>query len=501
MKTTDLLFNLCTRRGIIIPAFKPYGELAGFYDYGPIGTRIKNNIINAWRNFFIEGLGNLEIDTSLIAPEVVFEASGHIKKFTDPVVKCKKCGTSYRADKLLAEFFNEKNDIKNAEKAKHETPEGLENMIKDNGLKCKKCGGELGSVELFNLMLATKIGPAHTIQGYLRPETAQSIFLDFKEIFQTYGLKLPIGIGTAGKAFRNEIAPRNILIRLREFSQMELEFFYDPEADNIGINGESLDDKALSEEINILSRESQLSGSTDEYEKVTIKECLDRGIFKNKLFAFLIYKEWKFASKLGYNLENARFRQLLDDELPHYSKGNFDLEVKLDGDYEEVMGNADRGNFDLSNHAEYSKQEQSIFYNGRKFVPSVIELSMGIDRIFWTLLAGSLHQDNRGWDFLILDRSIAPYEYAIFPLQKDEKIEEKARHIFEEIKKSGVSAFYSDSGSIGKRYAKADEIGIRYAITIDYDTVNSDGKVTVRDALNTKQERIKIEELLNTIKK
>lgn len=496
MKKQDVaaLANLAARRSIILPAFSAYGELGGFYDYGPVGIRIRHNIEALWRSMFIERLGNVEIEASLISPQQVFEASGHLSKFTDPISTCKKCGNSHRADKLLETLFAKQNDKAKAERVKTMPVDELESLMKINKLKCEKCGTPLDKVETFNLMLGTKIGPLGSVQGFLRPETAQGIFLDFKEIFRNYGLHLPVAIGQVGKAFRNEISPRRLLIRMREFSQMELEYFFDPDSKELVIANERVDEAGLmGTKLPILTREQQKSGH--EAKKMPVKDAIKNGIIPNKLFAYLLTLEQEFLVRMGFPKESMRFRQMMPEELPHYSKGNIDLEVKFDDSFEEVAGNAYRTDFDLKNHQEFSKSDMSIVNDEKKLIPHVVELSFGIDRLFWTLLANSLYKDEkRGWDVLMLNSAAAPYRYAVFPLQKDEKLIAKATELVRELSGKGVVAYYSQAGSIGKRYARADEIGIPSAITVDYQTLEDD-TVTVRGIEDAAQVRKKTSEI------
>ncbi len=481
----ESLINLCARRSIIIPAFEAYGEISGFYDYGPIGARIKHNIENLWRAFFVDGMGNLEIESTIVYPEKVFEASGHLKNFVDPIVNCPKCGSSYRADKLLEEYFGSLKDDAKKEKVKHFTTAELQAAIKEN-IKCLKCKSELGTVGTFNLMFQTHIGPSNKQVGYLRPETAQGIFLDFKNIFRNYGLRLPIGIGQIGKVFRNEISPRNMLIRMREFSQMEMEYFFDPD-DLSSVAKEAQSYSAY--KINFLSRDAQANRGAD-MESVSIGELLDRKVIPNHLYAMLLAKELDFLRQIGIKDELIRFRDLLEDELPHYSKRNVDVEIRIQGGFEEVIGNAYRTDFDLSNHQKSSGKSMSILSGNKNIVPHVVETSFGTDRLFWAAMYNSLYKtEGREWNVLLLNENIAPYKYALFPLQKDEQLSNKAIAIKDRLSKLKIPVLYSEGGSIGKRYAKADEIGIPYSITIDYDTIK-DETVTIRNASDTKQNRI-----------
>ncbi len=491
---TDLE-NLASRRGVIIPAFKIYGELAGFYDYGPIGTAIRNRLERYWRSSFIERLGNIEISTTIVAPEKVFEASGHLANFTDPITTCKTCKTAYRSDKLLEEFYEKSKNPKMAEAAKHMQIKELDEEIAKNAIKCQKCGGALSNSEPFNLMLGTTIGPYGGVKGYMRPETAQGIFMDFKQIFRDGGYKLPLAIGQVGKAFRNEISPRRMLIRMREFSQMELEYFFDTEAKALEINGEEISDEMFSETINILTADMQNDASEKEHISMSVSECISKGYVPNKLFGFCIIRELHFMQELGFDKEHIRFRQVLKNELPHYSKANFDMEVNFFGSFEEISGTAYRTNFDLENHQTHSGQDMSIINNDKKLVPHVVEVSFGLDRLFWVLLGESLFMDEkRGWHVLKLNELAAPYDYAIFPLQKDESLRNKGIELRNKLLSEHKTVLYSYTGSIGKRYAKADETGIRFAITIDFQTLE-DGTVTIRDSYDATQKRIKLEDI------
>ncbi len=485
----EALISLASRRAVILPAFSIYGDIGGFYDYGPIGTRIRNKIIALWRLTFIEGMGNLEVDTTIVAPSPVFEASGHLKNFSDPIISCAKCGTGYRVDKLLEALYGAREDKAALSRIKGATFADLGGMLVKEELKCEKCGAPLKSkIESFNLMLGTKIGPSGGgIVGYLRPETAQGIFMDFKAIFRAGGLKLPIAIGQTGRAFRNEISPRRVLIRMREFSQMELEYFLDPDQKEFTINNRKVDlAKALKTKINILP-----AGVTDrEYVTMTLKDCLDKGYVPGAFFCYLLHVQKQFFIELGFAEDSLRFRQVEPAERAHYSKGTIDVEARIENGWEEISGDAYRTDFDLRSHEKHSKSDMSIINDEKKIVPHVVELSVGLDRLFWTLLANSLYMDKeRGWEVMALARAAAPYDFAIFPLQKDEKLVAKALEIEEKLRKRGMSCQYATTGSIGKRYARADEIGIPRAITVDFQTLE-DGTVTVRDAITTKQERV-----------
>jgi glycyl-tRNA synthetase len=495
-QNVDALVNLAARRAIILPAFNIYGDIGGFYDYGPLGFRIKNNIVGEWRRTFIESLGNLEVETTLISPAVVFEASGHLKNFADPIITCKKCSKSHRADKLLEELYQKRNDLEKLSGIKKMDFKEMGAAVEAEKIKCDSCGDPLkAEVKSFNLMMGTKIGPTGDLQAYMRPETAQGIFMDFKAIHRTGGMKLPIAIGQIGKVFRNEISPRKILIRMREFTQMELEYFFDPSEKDFQINNRKPDmGKALGTKLNFLSSELQASGKA-EYEHISLKECVTKGYIPNEFMAYMLSIEVGFLERLGFKQEDIRFRQIVKEELPHYSLGNIDVEARLDSGFEEIIGNAYRTDFDLKNHEKYSKGDMSIVNGEKKLVPHVVELSFGLDRIFWTLLANSLYADEkRGWEVLDLNRASAPYAYVVLPLQKDDRLEEKALSTSDALSKKGIQNYYASSGSIGKRYARADESGIPYAITVDYQTLE-DGTITVRDRGTAEQTRKSIDEI------
>ena len=491
----DSLKNLMVRRGVIIPSYQAYGELSGFYDYGPIGLLIRKRIEEAWRVHFINRLSNLEIEGAIIGPQAVFEASGHLGNFTDPISTCLKCGHSHRADKLLEEFFSKKGDKVSKDMVSRMAVKEMEELIKSNNVRCESCGLPLQKVETFNLMLGTRIGPLNSSQGYLRPETAQGIFLNFKSIFRSYGLKLPVGIGQIGKAFRNEISPRNLLLRMREFSQMELEYFFDPEEEVLRINNRAVEEREISGKINFLTRDEQMGNADFEFKEREMSDLLRGGNVPNRLFAYLLLKEQEFLLSLGFRREDFRFRQMLDEELPHYSKGNVDLEVRIGEKFEEVAGNAYRTDFDLRNHQTATKTDMSVLNGEKKVLPHVVELSFGLDRLFYGLLYGSLYKDEeRGWEVMLLGDRVSPFDFALFPLQKDEPLVSAAIDIFDKLSAKGYRVYYSASGSIGKRYAKADEIGIGKAITVDFESLD-DHMVTVRSIVDAKQVRLGISEL------
>jgi len=337
----------------------------------------------------------------------------------------------------------------------------------------------------------TQVGPTSKEPAYLRPETAQGIFVDFYLLYQTHGIKLPVLIGQAGKSFRNEISPRQQLVRMREFNQMELELFFDPEAEEEKEIGIYRLDEVVKEPVNFSK------AGSDEVVSVPLEELIAEKHVPNRYFALELFIEKRIIEKLG--IKEYRFRELEKEELPHYSKGNVDLEVKTSYGYIEVAGNAYRSNYDLSQHSKLSGKELSISVgnaDAKKIIPSVVEASMGLDRLFLAMLESTYQKgEDRGWAWLKLDETLAPYSYAVFPLQKDEKLISKAKEAYRLLLEKGVECYYSDTGSIGKRYAKADEIGVPYCITIDYQTLDDD-TVTIRNRNTTQQERKQIAELI-----
>lgn len=482
--------DIAARRGIYFQSFGIYEGMSGFYDYGPIGVRIKRRFENAWRSLFVNRTGALEIESTNIVPEPVLRASGHLTAFTDPMVSCTVCKTAFRADKLLEEYYEKKGKEDGAASVKKMSEGQMEKQIAEHGIKCERCGNKLGRVEKFNMTFKTQVGPtAGGGAAYLRPETAQSIFVDFMHLYKTYGLRLPVGIAQVGRAYRNEISPRQQLVRLRELTQMDLELFIDPEDDPDEIMGFSVK--------GMLKEKVSFVAAGDEKEDVeSIGELLEGKAVPNKYLAFLIYLQEKLMQELGVDKKLYRFRQLEKEELPHYSKGNVDLEMKTSYGYIELSGTAYRTDWDLSQHGKESGKEMAVTSeSGKKIVPHVVELTIGGDRPVFAILDNSVvDDDGRGWTWLRLSEKIAPYRYGVFPLQKDEKLIAKAREVFGSLQEKNVDCFYSETASIGKRYARADEIGVPYCITIDYTTLE-DGTVTVRDRDTTKQVRRKAGEI------
>src|SRR5437867_2680548 len=476
----EKIISIAKRRGFIFPSSEIYGGFSGHYDYGPVGILMKRKIENFWREFFVKSEKNIwEAETSLIQPEKVFEASGHLKDFIDPITQCKKCNTIYRADELVEELTHKPTQGMSVEE--------LNKILKNH--KCPKCKGQLGEIKVFNLMFKTTAGPIQGSSAYFRPETAQGIFINFRNLLNATRAKLPFGIAQSGKSFRNEISPRQWIMRLREFNQMEIEMFVHPKKLDIVENFNHYSKV----KITILTREEQQKNGKPT--EILVEEALKKGIIPNKFLAFFMAKEQVWYEKLGIPREAIRFRHMLPKETPHYSKGNFDMEIKFDFGWKEVVGNSYRTDFDLTSHSKSSGQDLSyIEEDGQKIIPHVIEPSFGIDRTIYAILLYSFRQGKeRGWEWFELPPKISPYVAAVYPLLSKDNLPEKATEIFQHLR-DDFDIFFDESGSIGKRYARADEIGVPFCLTIDHQTLK-DSTLTIRDRNTTKQVRVKVSDL------
>ncbi len=487
----DSVVSLCARRGVIFPTAEIYGGLAGFFDYGPVGVELKKNIENAWwRHFVTMREDVVGIDGSIITNPSVWKASGHVDSFTDPLVDCTKCKSRFRADQLIEDELKLSVD--------GIAPKQLEEMLKKHKLVCPKCKGELTEVKVFNLMFATQVGVVDNPDSkvYLRPETAQSIFADFKVVNTVARKKLPYGIAQVGKAFRNEIAPRNFLFRAREFDLMEIEYFVHPAKLNECqfYSKEHASFKAL-------FYTSEMQENKKEHMELQIGKLLEGGVIGNKWHGYWLVKCYKWLTDVvGIKKENLRFRQHVKTELSHYSSETWDIEYNYPWGWKELQGIANRGNFDLTQHSKHSGSEITVFdeETKSKVVPFVIEPSIGIGRLVFTLLLDSFYQkveNEEAKNVLRLKPLVAPVKFAVFPLMKKDGLSEKARQVFEELKALDVAVEYDEAGSIGKRYARQDEVGTPYCITIDYDSLK-DNDVTIRERDSGKQERAKISKLV-----
>ena len=556
------MMSIARKRGILYPSFEIYSGVAGFYDYGPLGGLLKNNIINLWRKYYVNAQGFYEIESPTVMPRETLKASGHVDNFTDPMTKCTECNEIYRADHIIEEHIDR--DVEGL------PDEELTKIIEDNNIVCTECEGKLAPVESINLMFKTQIGASGKKTGYMRPETAQGIFIAFKRISRFYKDKLPFGIVQIGKSYRNELSPRQGVIRLREFTQAEAEIFVNPN-NKKHKNYDSISEYSLK----LYGQKEQLENL--EPIQVTAKEAIDNKIVSSETLIYQIVTAREFLNDLGIPDDAIRFRQHLPDEMAHYAIDCWDAEVKTDQyGWVEIIGIADRTDYDLKSHISHSKEDLSVFkeyenpkkvittkpvFNMKKFgptfkadssraknilentipemiqeafekegvfkfniddkeyeidesfvefktqeeqirgeriIPHVIEPSYGIDRIIYSTLLHSYTEDmteeNEKRAYLKIPAVVAPIKVAVLPLVNKEPLTEIAEDIDITFRQNNIISSYDTSGTIGKRYARADEIGIPFAVTVDYDTIE-DKKVTIRNRDTFQQKRVAIRRL------
>jgi len=539
----DKILMLAKRRGYLFPSFEIYGGVAGFYDYGPLGSQLKNNVENLWRSFFNLKDNCIEIDTPTITLYEVLKASGHVEEFTDITVDCKQCKKSYKVEDIIDKSVT------------------VSEAIKENRIKCPTCGKGLKDAHPVNLMFSTIIGPGEGRQAFLRPETAQGIFTNFHLLYRYNREKLPFGVTQVGKGFRNEISPRQGTLRLREFSMAEAEVFFDPE------------DKKHPNFNTVKERKLFLYDNVKE-STVSLEEAVGEKIIDNEALAYYMFLTQDFLLSAGVDPKKFRFRKHADDELAHYATECWDVELFSERfGWIECVGIADRSAYDLNSHIDATKtdmyatrkfpepkmmeikkiipkmselgpifkEKADIVKNtlekmnaekigeitidldgkvvdipkncyeivekkekitGEKFVPHVIEPSFGIDRIVYFVMEHNykeVKKKDEEYRILTFSPHIAPIKVGVFPLTSDEKLVEIAKKIDELLRNEGISSYYDDGGTIGRRYARMDEVGTPFCITVDNDTLN-DHKITVRDRDSTRQVRINREDLLNYIK-
>ena len=469
------VMKLALERGFYFPSCEVYSDAnAGFWEYGPSGVGLKNKFLELWRRELIRRDGMMEIDGSQIMSKSVFEASGHLGNFADPIIKCPKCNSTFRADRTIAEIAN------------IEIPESadlieFDNAIKENKIKCPKCKGNFGTTKKFNMMFKVGIGPQEE-EAYLRPETCQSIFVDFPRLFKTMRGKLPLGIAQVGKSFRNEIAPRQSLLRLREFYQAEIEVFCNP--------GKLNEVEKFAEIENTIIRVQ-----TDaEPISMTCKEALESGTVPNKFVAYYLGILTEFYEKTGIDVSKSRFRKLGDKEKAFYAEVAFDFEVQTTIGWLELVACNYRSDYDLSSHANKSKEKFEVMDNDEKVLPHVFEISMGIDRSLYTILEHSLQNDEEHERMVLsLKPYLSPVHVGILSLVKKDGLKEKTDEIFLNIKRK-FDAFLDHSGAIGRRYRRLDEIGAPFAITVDHQTLE-DNTVTIRKRDSMEQSRVDISKI------
>jgi len=560
MKTADkftLINELARRRGFFWQAYEMYGGVSGFVTYGALGAKLKQKIEDKVREFFANKLGIMEMEGPIIAPSKVFEASGHVDNFKEPMVECLQCKKKVRADHLLQEAANL--SVSEAEKL------GLKEIketIEKYGIRCPDCGGNLSEPKYFLTMFQTTIGPYSDAVGYGRPEAAQGIFVEFRRLYEMAREKLPFGAMQIGHALRNEISPRQGLIRLREFTIIDIEFFFDPEDPECFI----LKD-VENEKMRLVLAEGKLRGS-EEIVEVTVKEALEKGYIKVAWQAAFMALAKRLLMDLGVPAEKQRFVEKLPWERAHYSKQSFDQEVYVDRwGWVEVSGHAYRTDYDLKQHMQFSGVDTRVFKEyekpvekektfvkplmakigpafkdeaqkiaemlseadpeqvdasirergyymigkykilpeyleitrekvkelGRRFIPHVVEPSFGSDRLFYVALEYAYRvKDDRV--VLSFPRDIAPIQIGVYPLVNKDGLPEKALKVCDLLVNEGFKVEYDDAGSIGRRYARADEAGIPLGITVDYETLKDD-TVTIRDRDTWKQVRNRIDSL------
>ena len=453
--TMDKLVALCKNRGFVFPGSDIYGGLANTWDYGPLGVQLKNNIKNCWwKKFVVENPYNVGLDCAILMNPSVWQASGHLGGFSDPLMDCKHCHARHRADNLVEDYMKKKGITENVAGWSNEQ---LENYITENKIPCPVCGNsDFTGIRKFNLMFKTFQGVTEDSVNtvYLRPETAQGIFVNFKNVQRTTRKKIPFGIGQIGKSFRNEITPGNFIFRVREFEQMELEFFCKP-------------------------------GTDLEWFRYWRTFC----------------HNWLLG--LGFDDKKLRLRDHDKDELCFYSKATTDFEFLFPFGWGELWGVADRTDYDLNQHIKTSGKDLSYIdpVTNEKYVPYVIEPSLGVERMVLALLCNAYDEETVGEGdtrvVLHLHPAIAPIKVAVLPLQK--QLNEKAEEIYADLSKHFACDF-DGRGSVGKRYRRQDEVGTPFCVTVDFDTLE-DGCVTVRERDSMAQVRIPVTELRSYIEK
>ncbi|KAB1187095.1 MULTISPECIES: glycine--tRNA ligase [Haloferax] len=562
------LAELAKRRGFFFGSSESYGGVGGFYTYGPQGAALKSNVEEAWRDRFAVQEGNLEIEAPTIMPEPVFEASGHLDGFDDMLVECAECGESHRADHLIE-------DNSALEDAETLSPEEAAEKIADLGLVCPNCGADLAgqSVEEFNLMFETNIGPGSKTPGYLRPETAQGIFVEFPRIKEYARNRLPFGVTQIGRAYRNEISPRKNIVRTREFTQAELEQFVDPERDEPDLS--SVEDV----EVRLYPATEQQKDDGD-YIDITVGEAVEEDIVANGWIGYYLGIAQEWYEHIGVDMERFRFRQHLPGERAHYAADCWDAESEVDGDWIEIAGFAYRGDYDLTKHGEHADDDFTVFQQydepktveravvdpdmatlgpefgaqaadvaealealaqrdpdafdadevtldidgedvtvdtdvanfavetqteaGEHITPHVVEPSFGVDRTVYTLLAHAYETDEVDGEartFLSLSPTIAPTNVGVFPLVSNvDELVDLADDVAEELRTAGFAVVYDDSGSIGRRYRRQDEVGTPFCVTIDRDGLEGSGAntVTIRERDSGRQVRVPVSDLVET---
>ncbi len=541
--------DIAKRRGFIWPSFEIYGGVGGFYDFGPLGSLLKNKIIQKWREYYVIREGFFEIDSPSVMPEEVLKASGHVEHFVDAMVECQKCKGAFRVVDVARDATGK--DVEGVPK------EETERFLKEHGVRCPDCGGEFGQIFYFNAMFRTAIGPGTQRIGYLRPETAQGIFVDFNRLQRYARGRLPFGVVQIGKGYRNEISPRQGIIRLREFTMAEAEVFFDKEDPRHPRFADVAEEK-----LGLWLANDQEKGN-ESLTEVTAKQAVAEKLICNELMAYYLVLTKRFLLDLGIPQQAIRFRQQTAGQRAHYSAETWDAEVSTERfGWVEVAGLAYRMDYDLSRHAKFSGADLTVFVahetpqkvervdlapdvsrlkatfkkdaphvlellkyvesatvkkaldeygffdlggfkikaehvsftvqevkeTGKKVLCHVVEPSYGIDRPLYCMLEHALVEE-KNRTLLKLKKDLAPVEVGVFPLVAKDGLPEKAEAICRELKTKGFMVEHDDSGSIGRRYARADEIGTPYCVTVDHQTLE-DGTATIRDRDTTTQVRV-----------
>ncbi|MGY5864359.1 MAG: glycine--tRNA ligase [Candidatus Thorarchaeota archaeon] len=485
----EVITGLAKKRGFFWgPSPEIYGGSSGFYDLGPLGKLLKNRLENQIRSAFVRA-NFWEVECPTVSPAQVWKASGHLDGFIDPVTQCTKCGQVYRADNLIEEKSPETNIV-------GQTVEELSETIAKIGLVCPACKGTLGPVETYNLMMKTRLGLDQ--DAYLRPETATSTYLLFRRFLTFFRDKLPLSVFQIGKAFRNEISPRQGMLRLREFTQTEGQIFLLEEHEMDWPQFEEIKDEKLP----LVTYQAQ---EKDNYKPVMTKmsDAINKGYFQKPAYAWCVYIGFDIFRKMGFSEDKMRLRQHLTTERAHYAADAWDIEIHTDSfGWVECCGVHDRGNYDLTRHQEFSKQKLHVKVDKKPVVPEVLEIAFGIERPLFCLIDNSFRPqtDERDTDWLQFPPEVAPIQIAVFPLMGKAELQGPAREVFEEVMDSGFVSQFDVGGSIGKRYRRQDEVGTPFCVTIDYTTLE-DGTVTVRDRDSMEQVRIHRDILVTTIRK
>ncbi|WP_255198122.1 glycine--tRNA ligase [Halorarius litoreus] len=564
----EAVAELAKRRGFFFQSSGAYGGVSGFFTYGPQGAALKRNLEDAWRDRFVTREGHMEISAPDVMPEPVFEASGHLDGFDDMIIECPECGESHRADHLV----EDNSDVEDAEAIPIEE---VQELIADLGLVCPACGTELAGepVEEFNLMFETSIGPGSSQPGYLRPETAQGIFVEFPRLKEYARGQLPFGVAQIGNAYRNEISPRRALVRVREFTQAELEHFIDPEEDEPPI------ERVADVELPLYSAREQ-DKDDGELQQLTVEEALDEAVITSPWVAYYLGLATGWYERIGVDMSRFRYRQHLSGERAHYAADCWDAEAELGGDWIEITGFAYRSDYDLSKHGEYSGDDFTIFKQydepqtveratvdpdmsvlgpefggaaadvrealqalaerdpdafdadtvevdvdgdtytvdtdvanfsveevtqaGEHITPHVVEPSFGVGRLVYTVLTHAYGEDEVAGEtrsYLSVPTELAPTFACVAPLvSNDADLVERAEDVLDRLRSAGFEVDYDESGSIGRRYRRQDEVGTPFCVTVDHETLEQEeydaATVTLRDRDSTEQARVPVGDLV-----